>query len=74
MKFPWDKENIKKISYPDGSSYVEVESFLPQIEFRINSYEDLWTLTQIKDVYDYNNMQVCNGNKKQTHGYRFKFK
>ena len=55
MKFPWDKNNIKKINYPDGSSYVEVESFPPQIEFRINSYEDLWTLTQIKDVYDTNN-------------------
>ena len=54
MKFPWDKSNIKKISYPDGSSYVEVKSFSPQIEFRINSYEDLWTLIQIKDVYDYN--------------------
>ena len=54
MRFPWDKSNIKKISYPDGSSYVEVESFSPQIEFRINSYEDLWTLIQIKDVYDYN--------------------
>lgn len=54
MRFPWDKNNIKKINYPDGSSYVEVESFPPQIEFRINSYEDLWTLTQIKDVYDYN--------------------
>lgn len=54
MKFPWDKSNIKKISYPDGSSYVEVKSFPPQIEFRINSYEDLWTLIQIKDVYDYN--------------------
>ena len=54
MRFPWSKNNIKKINYPDGSSYVEVESFPPQIEFRINSYEDLWTLTQIKDVYDYN--------------------
>ena len=54
MRFPWDKSNIKKINYPDGSSYVEVESFPSQIEFRINSYEDLWTLTQIKDVYDYN--------------------
>lgn len=54
MRFPWDKSNIKKISYPDSSSYVEVKSFSPQIEFRINSYEDLWTLIQIKDVYDYN--------------------
>ena len=44
MKFPWDKENIKRISYPDGSSYVEVESFPPQIEFRINSYEDLYSV------------------------------
>lgn len=55
MKFPWDKSNIKKISYPDGSFYVEVKSFPPQIEFRINSYEDLWELNQLHDVYKYNN-------------------
>ena len=54
MRFPWDDKLIKKTNYPDGSFYVEVESFNPELEFRINSYEDLWTLTQIKDVYDYN--------------------
>lgn len=54
MRFPWDKNNIEKISYPDGSSYVKLRSFPTSLEFRINSYEDLWTLTQIKDVYDYN--------------------
>ena len=55
MKLPWDKTLIKRIRYPDGSSYVEVDEFPPHIEFRINSYEDLWTLTQIKNVYDHNN-------------------
>ena len=55
MKLPWDKTLIKRIRYPDGSSYVEVDEFPPHIEFRINTYEDLWTLTQIKDVYDHNN-------------------
>lgn len=55
MRFPWDKNNIEKISYPDGSSYVKLGSFPTSLEFRINSYEDLWTLAQIKDVYDYNN-------------------
>ena len=54
MRFPWGKNNIEKINYPDGSSYVKLGSFPTSLEFRINSYEDLWTLTQIKDVYDYN--------------------
>lgn len=55
MKLPWDETPIKKVKYPDGSSYVVVEDFPPHLEFRINTYEDLWTLTQIKDVYDHNN-------------------
>ena len=55
MKLPWDKTPIKKVKYPDKSSYVVVEDFPPHLEFRINTYEDLWTLTQIKDVYDHNN-------------------
>lgn len=55
MKLPWDKTPIKKVKYPDRSSYVVVEDFPPHLEFRINTYEDLWTLTQIKDVYDHNN-------------------
>ena len=54
MKFPWDKPDIIKTNYPDGTSYVEVKSFKYELEYRINSYEDLWTLAQIKDVYDYN--------------------
>lgn len=44
--------------YPDGSSYVVVNEFLQQITFRINSYNDLWTLKQIKDVYDYNHRNL----------------
>ena len=55
MKLPWDETPIKKVKYPDRSSYVVVEDFPPHLEFRINTYEDLWTLTQIKDVYDHNN-------------------
>ena len=34
MRFPWNKSNIKKISYPDGSSYVEVESFKYELEYK----------------------------------------
>lgn len=45
-------------NYPDGSSYVVVNEFLQQISFRINSYNDLWTLKQIKDVYDYNHRNL----------------
>lgn len=58
MKFPWDQKVFEKIAYPDGSSYVMVDFTQPSLEFRINSYEDLWTLTQIKDVYDHNKMPV----------------
>lgn len=41
-------------SYPDGSKYVVVESFVAQVSIAINSYEDLWILRQLKDVYDHN--------------------
>ena len=54
MRLPWSRPDIIKTSYPDGTSYVEVKSFKYELEYRINSYEDLWTLAQIKDVYDYN--------------------
>ena len=54
MRLPWDRSDIIKTNYPDGTSYVEVKSFKYELEYRINSYEDLWTLAQIKDVYDYN--------------------
>lgn len=40
-----------KTYYPDGSFYVTVEEFSPEFLFRINTYEDLWELNQILDVY-----------------------
>lgn len=40
-----------KTYYPDGSFYVTVEEFTPEFLFRINTYEDLWELNQILDVY-----------------------
>lgn len=58
MRLPWDRPDIIKTSYPDGTSYVEVKSFKYELEYRINSYEDLWILAQIKDVYDYNNQPL----------------
>lgn len=54
MRLPWDRPDIVKTNYPDGTSYIEVKSFKYELEYRINSYEDLWTLAQIKNVYDYN--------------------
>jgi ribose-phosphate pyrophosphokinase len=45
-------------SYPDGTQYVKVTEFSDNLEFRINSYLDLWTLRQIKDVCDYNKQEV----------------
>ena len=41
MRLPWDRPDIIKTSYPDGTSYVEVKSFKYELEYRINSYEDL---------------------------------
>lgn len=46
--------NIEKKIYPDKTFYPQVNSFEPEITFKINSYEDLWYLRQIKDVYDTN--------------------
>ena len=53
MRFPWNKENIKKISYPDGSSYVEVESFPPQIDHAITPIKS-WINKKLKEEYDRN--------------------
>jgi ribose-phosphate pyrophosphokinase len=49
---------IEKIKYPDGSFYTKVTEFKPEITFRLNSYEDLWQLAQIKDVYDHNKQEL----------------
>lgn len=46
------------IKYPDGSQYVQITDFTDNLTFRINSYSDLWTLKQIKDVCDYNKLAV----------------
>jgi len=45
-------------TYPDGTQYVKVIEFSDELNFRINSYSDLWTLRQIKDVCDYNKQEV----------------
>ena len=47
----------EKTTYPDGSSYVTIKDFVDSFTYRINSYEDLWILQQISDVYKHNN---CN--------------
>jgi ribose-phosphate pyrophosphokinase len=44
----------EKIKYPDGSFYVAVKEFIKEFTFRINSYEDLWILNQLRDVYKHN--------------------
>lgn len=52
---------IEKIKYPDGSFYTKID-FEGKTEcnliFRINSYEDLWQLRQIKDICDHNKIKV----------------
>jgi len=42
---------MKIIKYPDGSSYVQSSVQDSHITFRINTYEDLWHLTQLVDAY-----------------------
>lgn len=46
------------IKYPDNTQYVRINKFSDRLDFRLNSYEDLWTLRQIKDVCDFNNQEV----------------
>lgn len=54
---------MKIIKYPDGTSYAKIEIAgeyeIPTISnftYKINSYEDLWHLNQIVDVYNHLNM------------------
>lgn len=44
--------SYKVNSYPDGSKYVVVDNYTRDFDFKINSYEDLWLLGQIVDVYN----------------------
>jgi len=46
---------IKK--YPDETSYAEILQFDKEFIFRINSYNDLWYLKQIVDVYKHNGLR-----------------
>lgn len=50
------KYEIKK--YPDNTQYVQVNEFSENLIFKINSYQDLWTLRQIKDICDHNRQEV----------------
>jgi ribose-phosphate pyrophosphokinase len=49
---------IKKITYPDGSFYCEIDKPLDikEIVYPINNYNDLWFLNQIIDIYK--NLQI----------------
>lgn len=49
---------VKKTYYPDGSFYSTIEEYTPDLTFRINSYNDLWQLRQIKDICDFANYKV----------------
>lgn len=52
---------INKIKYPDNSFYTTIDfegKSEYDLTFRINSYEDLWQLRQIKDTCDYNKVKV----------------
>lgn len=49
---------VKKTYYPDGSFYSTIEEYTPNLTFRINSYNDLWQLRQIKDICDFAKYEV----------------
>ena len=52
------KIKFKKVHYPDGSFYPQIEEFGDELLFFINSYNDLWFLRQIKDICDHNKQEV----------------
>jgi ribose-phosphate pyrophosphokinase len=49
-----NNQGYEIISYPDGGKYVKVTEFKDVISYNINSYEDLFLLASIKDVYNFN--------------------
>ena len=49
---------MNKIEYPDGQINIQIEDFNPIIKMRINSYNDLFELKSICDVYKQNNKQL----------------
>lgn len=42
--------NVEKKFYPDGTFYPVIHEYSDLLEFRVNNYEDLWFLSQIKDA------------------------
>lgn len=40
-------------TYPDNTTYVEVDSKEFEFAFKVNSYTDLWTLNQVVDAYNH---------------------
>lgn len=48
---------IKFVNYPDNSFYAVVGEYNEKFQFRINTYEDLWKLNQVIDVYNHNNIK-----------------
>lgn len=50
--------SYKITKYPDDASYVELEKYESSFEFKLNSYEDLWTLNQLHDIYHYNKVKA----------------
>lgn len=56
--------NIEKVKYPDGTFYPLIDlttiygkDLIQYLTYRINSYEDLWFLKQIKDGLDHNKIK-----------------
>ena len=52
---------IKKIKYPDGSFYCEVdlsEIVMEDITLRLNTYEGYWFLSQLADILLHNNVTL----------------
>lgn len=55
MKYTKKPEIIK---YPDNQISIKLEEFPPYIDKRINSYEDLFVLKSIVDVYKHNKKEL----------------
>lgn len=49
---------FNKVNYPDGSFYTQITDLSSDLMFRINSYDDLWQLRQIKDICDSQGVSV----------------
>lgn len=48
----------KITSFPDKTNMIKVDTFDESFVYRIESYQDLWNLKQLKDVYEHNNLNA----------------